>query len=94
MAAIITRIKKTPDETVLVFKQRVNSEYLKLCDDLYPKHPERENWVLSRMTEKDGMLINDFSWGQAFPELPDETCCIAWLNPFEKRSSTAHIEGE
>lgn len=91
MASIIARIKKIPSETVLAFKQRVSNEYLKLCDELYPKHPERKNWVLSRVTEKDSVLLNDFSWGAAFPELPDEICCIAWLNPVEKRMAMVRI---
>ena len=92
MSTIIARIKLAPGESVLDFKHRVSLEYGKLCDDLYPKHPERQDWVLSRMTEdKDGGLLNDFSWGEAFPELPAEECCIAWLNPQEKRCAKVSV---
>lgn len=93
MAAIIHRVTKGPDESVPDFKERVSAEYLAICDELYPKCTlGMDGYVLSRITEEPANVLNvqyAFRWGQAFTDLPSETCCIAWLSPSECRDKLA-----
>jgi hypothetical protein len=98
MATIIKRIKKGADETVLAFKQRISREYNRLCNDLYPgASPDSERHVLSRLTENPVGVLNvryAFQWGSAFPDLPDDACCIAWLSRSEARAPLALVRSQ